>query len=136
MRRRREGVGFRFLLVFMVLVLVVAVFLLYRDRLAGLAPTAPAPATAPAPTEGAEEDESFPVGIRVVDAPSWLTVTVDGQTVLDQLGEPGFSEEFEVEQEIIIDAENAEAVRVEDGGEDVGPLGEGAVRFMITAEGT
>jgi len=120
----------------MVLVLVVAVFLLYRDRLAGLAPTAPAPATAPAPTEGAEEDESFPVGIRVVDAPSWLTVTVDGQTVLDQLGEPGFSEEFEVEQEIIIDAENAEAVRVEDGGEDVGPLGEGAVRFMITAEGT
>jgi hypothetical protein len=128
-KQHRRGLIFRILLPTVALFLVVAGFLLYWDQSKHLDTSV----TAPAPTEVAEA-ESFPVAIRVVDSPSWLTVTVDGQTVLDQLGEPGFSEEFEVEREIVIDAYNAEAVWVVDEGEDLGPIGEGAMRFEITTE--
>jgi hypothetical protein len=94
-------------------------------------------ATAPEPTE-IEEAETFPVAIRVVDAPSWLTVTVDGRTILDQLGEPGFSEEFEVNREITITTDNLESVWVVDEGEDLGPIsaivGEDAPGLTISTE--
>jgi len=108
-----------------VLSLVAAGFLLYWDQIKYLATTAPSEVA---------QDESFPVAIRVVDSPSWLIVIVDGQTVLDQLGEPGFSEQFEVEQEIIIEADNAEAVWVVEQGQELGPIGEGAMRLVLSTE--
>jgi hypothetical protein len=147
-RRRRERRQRRRRVISLVVVLffVVAGFLLYwnqnndlaTDSAPDSAPApAPDPAPAPAPTE-AEEAETFPVAIRVVDAPSRLTVTVDGQTVLEQLGEPGFSAEFEVNREITIETDNPESVWVVDEGEELGPIsgivGEGAPALTITLE--
>jgi hypothetical protein len=128
-KQHRRSLIFWILLPVVALFLVVAGFLLYRAQIKDPDTTV----TAPTPTEQAEA-ESFPVAIRVVDSPAWLTVTVDGQTVLDQLGEPGFSEEFEVERTIVIATDNGEAVWVVDEGEDLGPIGEGAMRFAITTE--
>jgi hypothetical protein len=130
-KQHSRGLVLRILLPTVALFLVVAGFLLYWDQIKDLATSV----TTLAPTEVGEA-ESFPVAIRVVDSPSWLKVTVDGQTVLDQLGEPGFSEEFEVEREIVIFADNAEAVWVVDEGEDLGPIGEGAMSFWISTEGS
>jgi hypothetical protein len=62
--------------------------------------------------------------VRVVNGPAWLSIQEDGQTVLEEVREPGFSEQFEADQEIVIRTGNAGAVRVEANGRDFGPLGE------------
>ncbi len=76
-----------------------------------------------ATTSTAEEADVLRVVVRVVDAPSWLNVRVDGQTVLEQVGAPGFSQEFEAEREIRVWTGNAGATQVEVNGQDLGFLG-------------
>ena len=63
------------------------------------------------------------LGVSVVDTPSWLSVQVDGQTVLAGAMEPGFSQEFEANREVNVEAGNAGAIEVEVNGESQGRLG-------------
>ena len=63
------------------------------------------------------------LGVSVVDAPSWLSIQVDGRTALAGPIEPGFSQEFEANREVSIEAGNAGAVAVEVDGESKGRLG-------------
>jgi hypothetical protein len=83
-----------------------------------------------------EGSNAVRVVVNVVDAPSWLRVQEDRQIVLDQLGEPGFSQEFVADRAVTVQAGDAGAVRVEVDGQDVGPLGEGgeAVTRTYTAQ--
>jgi hypothetical protein len=97
---------------------------------------------AAAPEENAltttEEADAVRVVVRVDDAPSWLRVQEDRLIVLDQMSEPGFSQEFVADQAIRIQADNAGAVRVEVDGRDLGPLGadgEVTTRTYTTQEG-
>jgi hypothetical protein len=71
------------------------------------------------------EEEEVPVVVEVVDAPAGLSIYDDGQLVLEQVSEPGFSQEFEPEDALTISTDNAGAVRTEVGGWDLGPLGAG-----------
>ena len=81
------------------------------------------------PSEGdaasLEEGKEVPVVVEVVDAPAGLSIYEDGQLVVDQVSEPGFSQEFEPEEALTISTDNAGAVRTEVGGWDLGPLGAG-----------
>jgi cytoskeletal protein RodZ len=85
-------------------------------------------------TGEAEEDaapETAPVTVRVVGAPTGLTVTVDGAVALDQFAQPGFSQTFEVQNSVTVSTANAGAVEVEVDGENQGRLGrsgQGATR--------
>jgi hypothetical protein len=81
--------------------------------------------TEQATTSSAEEGGVLRVGVSVVDVPSWLEVQVDGQTALAQVSEPGFSQEFEADREVSIEAGHAGAVQVEVDGRDQGRLGTG-----------
>jgi hypothetical protein len=58
-----------------------------------------------------------------VEAPTWLSIQVDGQTVLEEVSEPGFSRQFEADREMTISTEDAGAVLVEVNGYSLGPLG-------------
>ncbi len=72
------------------------------------------------------EEEEVPVAVEVVeDAPAGLSIYEDGQLVVDEVSEPGFSQEFEPEEALTISTDNAGAVRTEVGGWDLGPLGAG-----------
>jgi hypothetical protein len=102
------------------------------------------PATAEEAAVSAEEaavpssegSNAVRVVVNVVDAPSWLRVREDRQVVLDQLGEPGFSQEFVADRAVTVQAVDAGAVRVEVDGQDVGLLGAGgeAVTRTYTAQ--
>ncbi len=63
------------------------------------------------------------LGVSVVDTPTWLSVQVDGQTALAGAMEPGFSQEFEANREVNVEAGNAGAIEVEVNGESQGRLG-------------
>jgi hypothetical protein len=116
-----------------VLVVVVAVnaLLFYRYQQRMEAPPTD-PATLPT-MEGnrtavqtpPSEEEEVPVVVEVVDAPAGLSIYEDGQLVVDEVSEPGFSQEFEPEEALTISTDNAGAVRTEVGGWDLGPLGAG-----------
>jgi hypothetical protein len=67
--------------------------------------------------------ELLRVGVSVVDQLTWLEILVDGQTVLAQDTEPGFSEDFEAEREVTVIAGHASSVEVAVDGESVGSLG-------------
>jgi hypothetical protein len=124
-----------------VLVLVVAVnvllFYLYRQPMEVPATDTATPpnvegkhtAFRPPPSEGdaasLEEGKEVPVVVEVVDAPAGLSIYEDGQLAVDQVSEPGFSQEFEPEDALTISTDNAGAVRTEVGGWDLGPLGAG-----------
>ena len=124
-----------------VLVLVVAVnvllFYLYRQPLEVPATDTATPpnvegkhaAFRPPLSEGdaasLEEGKEVPVVVEVVDAPAGLSIYEDGQLAVDQVSEPGFSQEFEPEEALTISTDNAGAVRTEVGGWDLGPLGAG-----------
>jgi glucose/arabinose dehydrogenase len=71
------------------------------------------------------KEEKAPVVVEVADAPAGLSVYEDGQLVVDEVTEPGFSQEFEPEEALTISTDNAGAVRTEVGGWDLGPLGAG-----------
>ncbi len=61
--------------------------------------------------------------VRVVDAPSYLSIRTDGTTVYQQPTQPGFSQTYEARDVIGITAGNAGAVRVEVNGQDAGSVG-------------
>jgi RodZ C-terminal domain len=63
------------------------------------------------------------VVVGIDDAPSWIKVQTDGRTVFEQVGQPGFVQDFEADQEINIEAADAGAVSVEVNGRDLGRLG-------------
>jgi hypothetical protein len=79
------------------------------------------------PSEGGaaslEEGKTLPVVVEVVDAPAGLSIYEDGQLVVEQVSEPGFTQEFEPQEALTISTDNAGAVRTEVGGWDLGPLG-------------
>ncbi len=83
------------------------------------------PTTAEETTTAAlgKETDALRVGVRIVEAPSWLRIQVDGQTVLEQVSEPGFSREFEADQKVSIRTGNAGAVQIEANGQNLGRLG-------------
>jgi cytoskeleton protein RodZ len=70
-----------------------------------------------------QNQKALRVGVKVEDAPSWLRVIADGQSVLSQESRPRFSQTFEADKEIVVQAWNAGAVSVEANGKDVGRLG-------------
>src|SRR5918994_7316098 len=81
------------------------------------------------PSEGGaaslEEGKTLPVVVEVVDAPAGLSIYEDGQLVVEQVSEPGFTQEFEPQEALTISTDNAGAVRTEVGGWELGPLGAG-----------
>jgi hypothetical protein len=81
------------------------------------------------PSEGGaaslEDGKKVPVVVEVVDAPAGLSIYEDGQLVVDQVSEPGFSQEFEPEEALTISTDNAGAIRTEVGSWDLGLLGAG-----------
>ena len=84
-------------------------------------PTAPPPEPAPAeppPPEG------LTMEVRIEGNISWLNVEIDGNTVFEQVAEPGFSRTFEANESIILWSGNAGAVLVSVNGQDYGQLGE------------
>ena len=123
----------------MVLVVAINVLLFYRYQQQMEAPatdTATLPnmegkptAFQTHPSEGdtasLEEGKEVPVVVEVVDAPAGLSIYEDGQLVVDQVSEPGFSQEFEPEEALTISTDNAGAIRTGVGGWDLGPLGAG-----------
>ena len=79
------------------------------------------------PTEGTTspttgESDVLRVTLAVVDAPSWLTVREDGLLVLSELVDPGFSQEFDADREVSVDAGNGGAVQATVDGQDAGRL--------------
>jgi cytoskeletal protein RodZ len=62
------------------------------------------------------------VTLTVVDTPSWLTVREDGLPVLSELADPGFSQEFDADREVSVDAGNGGAVQATVDGQDEGRL--------------
>jgi cytoskeletal protein RodZ len=78
--------------------------------------------TAPS-EEAAEAEGALRTVVSVVDAPTSLSVQVDGESVLEGVSEPGFSRQFEADRETIISTDNAGAVLVEVNGYGLGALG-------------
>lgn len=86
--------------------------------------------------EAAEDVEGLEVVVSVEDAASWLRVQVDGTTVVEGNRSPGFSEQFDGEEEVVVRVGDASAVAVEANGEDQGQLGtSGQVVVVTCAEG-
>ena len=74
----------------------------------------------------------YPVVVSVVHEPAWLLVRVDGETALKGAREPGFSRQFEADQEVYIETANAGAVGVVANGQSLARLGaRGAFRFDV-----
>jgi hypothetical protein len=71
----------------------------------------------------AREADTLRTRVSVVEAPTWLSVRVDGESVLEGASEPGFSRQFEANREVTISTGNAGAVLVEVNGYSLGPLG-------------
>ncbi len=113
------------------LALAVDGFLFYRYQQSLLSARDPAnsqPFTEVRPGTVDKEEEEAPANairavVEVVDSPTLLSIQEDGRTVLEEVSEPGFSGQFEADQEIVLQTENAGAVRVEVNGRDFGPLG-------------
>jgi cytoskeletal protein RodZ len=78
--------------------------------------------TAPS-EEAAEAEGALRTVVSVVDAPTSLSIQVDGESVLEGVSEPGFSRQFEADRETIISTDNAGAVLVEVNGYGLGALG-------------
>jgi cytoskeleton protein RodZ len=85
-----------------------------------------------------QETDALQTVVSVVEAPTWLSIQVDGQTVLEGVSEPGFSRQFEADREVIISTGDAGAVLVEINGYSLGALGasgEAATRtFRVGSE--
>jgi len=75
------------------------------------------------PTKELAAPEMVQATVRVVDAPSFLSIRTDGTTVYNQYAQPGFSQTYEARDVIGVTAGNAGAVRVEVNSQDVGALG-------------
>ncbi|MEM9568912.1 MAG: RodZ domain-containing protein [Cyanobacteria bacterium P01_E01_bin.34] len=83
--------------------------------------------------------EGLIVGIQVVDAASWVRVVADRETVFEGTLQPGFEQQWEADESLILRAGNAGGVLVTLNNEDVGRMGgAGEVReqqFTLVAEG-
>lgn len=79
------------------------------------------------PTENAAPaappQEKITMDVTVAQVPAWLNVQVDGNTVYEQVTQPGFSQTFEAGQSISVWTGNAGAVRLDINGQDYGALG-------------
>ena len=79
------------------------------------------------------------VGIQVVDTASWIRVVADRQTVFEGTLQPGFKQEWEANESLVLRAGNAGGVLVTLNNEDVGRMGNtGEVReqqFTLVANG-
>lgn len=67
--------------------------------------------------------EAISMKITVAQVPSWLNVQADGNTVYEQVTQPGFSQTFEAGDRVSVWTGNAGAVRLEINGQDYGALG-------------
>lgn len=116
------------------LFLVVAGLLFYWDQIKGVTTTGTAPeptevvpeepTTAEETTGPPQEENGVRVVVRVVGARAvGLTILEDGQLVYDQVTTPGFSEEFQAEEAITVNAAEGDAVQVGVDGENPEPLG-------------
>jgi hypothetical protein len=75
-------------------------------------------------SQAAKQASEVRVAVSVTDT-TGLSIFEDGQLAFDQaVVEPGFSREFEAEEEITISAFDAGAVQIVVNGRDLGPLGE------------
>jgi cytoskeleton protein RodZ len=85
----------------------------------------PATEQASSETPSAQEvpADTVRVTVRVTERPSWLSILADGTVAYEQVAQPGFSQTFEARETITVSSGNAGAVRVEQGGRDVGTLG-------------
>ena len=70
-----------------------------------------------------DSPETVQVTVRVVGAPTGLTVLTDGRVASDQYAQPGFSQTFEARRAVSISTANAGAVEVEVDGQNMGRLG-------------
>ncbi len=70
-----------------------------------------------------DSPETVQVTVRVVGAPTGLTVLTDGRVASDQYAQPGFSQTFEAQRAVSISTANAGAVEVEVDGQNIGRLG-------------
>jgi len=70
-----------------------------------------------------DSPEAVQVTVRVVGAPTGLTVLTDGRVATDQYAQPGFSQTFEARRAVSISTANAGAVEVEVDGQNIGRLG-------------
>ncbi|MGH3088998.1 MAG: helix-turn-helix domain-containing protein [Rubrobacteraceae bacterium] len=78
----------------------------------------------PAAEEPPADPESLAVTVSVEGAESWISVSADGSVAYSQIAQPGFSETFEAQNDILLSTGNAGAVEVEVNGQDLGVLGE------------
>lgn len=99
-----------------------------RQENRGDAPAEPG-GTASGDEDGQAGEEKPPppdelrVSVRVEGSPSWISVQSDGVVAFEQIAQPGFSQTFEAEREVVISTGNAGAVSVEVNGQSVGTLG-------------
>jgi threonine dehydrogenase-like Zn-dependent dehydrogenase len=76
------------------------------------------------PEAALEEENGVRVVVSVVGARAvGLTILEDGQRVYDQVTTPGFSEEFQAEEAITVNAAEGDVVQVGVNGENPEPLG-------------
>ena len=73
--------------------------------------------------ETAPLQETISMKIAVAQVSAWLNVQADGNTVYEQVTQPGFSQTFEAGDRISVWTGNAGAVRLEINGQDYGALG-------------
>ena len=70
-----------------------------------------------------EQGGGAQVLVSVVNVPIGLRVLEDGQVVHDQVTNPGFSEEFEAEEAVTVEAADGGLVQVGIDGDSLEPLG-------------
>ena len=87
-----------------------------RTRAAEKAAANAAPGAAP-------PQEKIRMKVTVAQVPAWLNVQADGNTVYEQVSQPGFSRTFEAGGRISVWTGNAGAVRLEINGQNYGSLG-------------
>ena len=80
-------------------------------------------ATANAAPGAAPPQEKIRMKVTVAQVPAWLNVQADGNTVYEQVSQPGFSQTFEAGGRISVWTGNAGAVRLEINGQNYGSLG-------------
>ncbi len=68
--------------------------------------------------------DDLEVTVSVEGAESWISVSADGAVAYSQVAQPGFSQTFEAEEDVLLSTGNAGALRVEVNGQDIGPVGD------------
>lgn len=115
---------------------IAAALLYFASRGAPHAPPAaallPAPSATPSAPAGASTSASMPatessdaLTIELsVRRPCWVSVTIDGRKVIEQLLQPGDRQTIDVRGEMVLTAGDAGAVAMTVNGEEARPLGQ------------